>query len=598
MIKPRFWEFFVDDTVGFCYNFKVCLFINAVKKNLFYKEEKMRSDAMKKGIERAPHRALFKAIGYSDEQLKRPIIGVVNSFNEVIPGHVHLNTIARAVKDGVLMAGGTPMEFPTIGVCDGIAMGHRGMKYSLVSRELIADSIEIMANAYPFDGLVFIPNCDKIIPGMLMAAARVNIPSIFISGGAMLKGKYKGKNYDLISGGFEAVGEFVSGKIDEKTLTGIENSCCPTCGSCSGMYTANTMNCMTEVLGLGLPGNGTIPAVYSERLRLAKSAGMRIMELVAKDIKPRDLMTEKAFENTFTVDVALGGSTNTVLHLPAIAHEAGFKFDLKKINEISAKTPNLCKLSPARRSDGSQHYIEDLNDAGGIPAVMKELSKKNLLHLDAITVAGTIKNIIDNAFNDNVDVIRTPENAYSQQGGLAILFGNIAPDGAVVKQSAVAPEMMKREGRARVFGSEEEAQKAILGKKIVPGDVVVILYEGPKGGPGMREMLAPTAAIAGMGLDKEVALITDGRFSGGTRGAAIGHISPEAMEGGPIGLVREGDTIEIDIPARKLNLKVSEAELAKRKSEWVQPELKVKSGVLYRYAINVTSASTGAVFKN
>jgi dihydroxy-acid dehydratase len=558
----------------------------------------MRSDAMKKGIEREPHRALFKAIGYSDEQLKRPIIGVVNSFNEVIPGHVHLNTIARAVKDGVLMAGGTPMEFPTIGVCDGIAMGHRGMKYSLVSRELIADSIEIMANAYLFDGLVFIPNCDKIIPGMLMAAARVNIPSIFISGGAMLKGKYKGKNYDLISGGFEAVGEFVSGKIDEKTLTGIENNCCPTCGSCSGMYTANTMNCMTEVLGMGLPGNGTIPAVYSERLRLAKSAGMRVMELVAKDIKPRDLMTEKAFENTFTVDVALGGSTNTVLHLPAIAHEAGFKFDLKKINEISAKTPNLCKLSPARRSDGSQHYIEDLNDAGGIPAVMKELSKKNLLHLDAVTVAGTIKSIIDNAVNDNEDVIRTPENGYSQQGGLAILFGNIAPEGAVVKQSAVAPEMMKREGRARVFGSEEEAQKAILGKRIVPGDVVVILYEGPKGGPGMREMLAPTAAIAGMGLDKEVALITDGRFSGGTRGAAIGHISPEAMEGGPIGLVREGDTIEIDIPARKLNLKVTDAELAKRKSEWIQPELKVKSGVLYRYAINVTSASTGAVFKN
>ena len=446
----------------------------------------MRSDAMKKGIEREPHRALFKAIGYSDEQLKRPIIGVVNSFNEVIPGHVHLNTIARAVKDGVLMAGGTPMEFPTIGVCDGIAMGHRGMKYSLVSRELIADSIEIMANAYLFDGLVFIPNCDKIIPGMLMAAARVNIPSIFISGGAMLKGKYKGKNYDLISGGFEAVGEFVSEKIDEKTLTGIENNCCPTCGSCSGMYTANTMNCMTEVLGMGLPGNGTIPAVYSERLRLAKSAGMRVMELVAKDIKPRDLMTEKAFENTFTVDVALGGSTNTVLHLPAIAHEAGFKFDLKKINEISAKTPNLCKLSPARRSDGSQHYIEDLNDAGGIPAVMKELSKKNLLHLDAVTVAGTIKSIIDNAVNDNEDVIRTPENGYSQQGGLAILFGNIAPEGAVVKQSAVAPEMMKREGRARVFGSEEEAQKAILGKRIVPGDVVVILYEGPKGGPGMR----------------------------------------------------------------------------------------------------------------
>ncbi len=558
----------------------------------------MRSDAMKKGNERQPHRALFKAIGYSDEQLKRPIIGVVNSFNEVIPGHIHLNTIARAVKDGILMAGGTPMEFPTIGVCDGIAMGHAGMKYSLVSRELIADGIEIMANAYPFDGLVFIPNCDKIIPGMLMAAARVNVPSIFISGGAMLKGKYKGKNYDLISGGFEAVGEFANGKLSKEDLAGIENSCCPTCGSCSGMFTANTMNCMTEVLGLGLPGNGTIPAVYSERIRLAKTAGMRILELVEKNIKPRDLLTDKAFENTFTVDVALGGSTNTVLHLPAIAHEAGLKFDLKKINEISAKTPNLCKLSPARRSDGSQHFIEDLNDAGGIPAVMMELAKKKLLHLDAMTVAGKIGDIIKNAENINTDVIRTAETAYSQQGGLAILFGNIAPDGAVVKQSAVAPEMMKREGRARVFGSEEDAQKAILGKKIVPGDVVVILYEGPKGGPGMREMLAPTAAIAGMGLDKDVALITDGRFSGGTRGAAIGHISPEAMEGGPIGLVREGDIIAIDIPARKIDLKISDGEMAKRKSEWKQPEPKIKSGVLYRYSQMVTSASTGAVFKD
>jgi len=558
----------------------------------------MRSDAMKKGLEREPHRSLFKAIGYTDEQLKRPIIGIVNSFNEVIPGHVHLNTIARAAKDGVLMAGGTPMEFPTIGVCDGIAMGHAGMKYSLVSRELIADSIEIMANAYQFDGLVFIPNCDKVIPGMLMAAARVNIPSIFISGGPMLKGKYKGKTFDLISGGFEAVGEFTNGKMDKETLDGIENSCCPTCGSCSGMYTANTMNCMTEMLGLGLPGNGTIPAVYSERIRLAKTAGMRILDLIEKDLKPRDLMTDRAFENTFTVDVALGGSTNTVLHLPAIAHEAGLKFDLKKINEISARTPNPCKLSPARRSDGSQPYIEHLNDAGGIPVVMKELAKKGLLHLDCMTVAGKIKDIIKEAVNNNPDVIRTPETAYSQQGGLAILFGNIAPEGAVVKQSAVAPEMMKREGRARVFGSEEDAQKAILGKKIKPGDVVVILYEGPKGGPGMREMLAPTAAIAGMGLDKEVALITDGRFSGGTRGAAIGHISPEAMEGGPIGLVREGDTIAIDIPARKIELKISDEEMAKRKAEWKQPAYKVTSGVLHRYAQHVTSASTGAVFKD
>jgi dihydroxy-acid dehydratase len=557
----------------------------------------MRSDAMKKGIEREPHRALFKAIGYTDEQLKRPIIGIVNSFNEVIPGHVHLNTIARAAKDGVLMAGGTPMEFPTIGVCDGIAMGHTGMKYSLASRELIADSIEIMANAYLFDGLVFIPNCDKIIPGMLMAAARINIPSIFISGGPMLKGKYKDKTYDLISGGFEAVGEFTNGKMGKEDLEGIENSCCPTCGSCSGMYTANTMNCMTEVLGLGLPGNGTIPAVYSERIRLAKTAGMRILELIEKDIKPRDLMTDRAFENTFTVDVALGGSTNTVLHLPAVAHEAGLKFDLKKINEISAKTPNLCKLSPARRPDGSQHYIEDLNEAGGIPAVMKELSKKGLLHLECNTVAGPIKDIIKNAVNKNADVIRTPETAYSQQGGLAILFGNIAPDGAVVKQSAVAPEMMKREGRARVFNSEEDAQKAILGKKIKPGDVVVILYEGPKGGPGMREMLAPTAAIAGMALDKDVALITDGRFSGGTRGAAIGHISPEAMEGGPIAVVKEDDVIEIDIPAKKLNLKIPDEELKKRMEMWKAPEPKITTGILGRYAQFVTSASTGAVFK-
>lgn len=557
----------------------------------------MRSDAMKKGIERMPHRSLFKAIGYTDEQLKRPIIGVVNSFNELIPGHIHLNTITRAVKDGILLAGGTPMEFPSIGVCDGITMGHIGMKYSLVSRELIADSVEIMATAYPFDGLVFIPNCDKVVPGMLMAAARMNIPAIFISGGAMLKGKYKGKNFDLISGGFEAVGEYANGKLDEKTMKCMEDSICPTCGSCSGMYTANTMNCITEALGMALPGNGTIPAVYSERLRLAKDAGMQIMQLVKDDLKPSDIMTPKAFENAITVDVALGGSTNTVLHIPAIADEAGVKFELKTINEISAKTPNLCKLSPARRSDGSQHYIEDLNDAGGIPAVMKELSKIKLLNMDAKTVAGPLKDIIKNAENGNTDVIRIAENAYSQQGGLAILFGNIAPEGAVVKQSAVAPEMMKREVRARVFTSEEDAQKAILGKKIKPGDVVVIIYEGPKGGPGMREMLAPTAAIAGMGLDKDVALITDGRFSGGTRGAAIGHISPEAMEGGPIGLVREGDTIAIDIKARAINLMVSEAEMLKRKSEWVQPEPKVKKGVLYRYSQMVTSASTGAIFK-
>jgi dihydroxy-acid dehydratase len=467
------------------------------------------------------------------------------------------------------------------------------MKYSLVSREAIADSVEIMANAYPFDALVFIPNCDKIIPGMLMAAARVNVPSIFISGGAMLPGKYRGKNYDLISGGFEAVGEFTAGKIDEKTLKGIEDACCPTCGSCAGMFTANTMNCMTEALGLGLPGNGTIPAVYSERIRLAKETGVKIMELIEKDIKPRDILTEKAFENAFIVDMALGGSTNTILHLPAIAHEAGIKIDLKKINEISEKTPNICKLSPS-----GKHYIVDLHEAGGVSVVMKELSKKNLLHLELPTVTGRkVSENIAGAENLDKDIIRPVENAYSQQGGLAVLFGNLAVDGAVVKQAAVAKEMMKRDGKARVFNSEEDAQKAILGGKIKPGDVIVIRYEGPKGGPGMREMLAPTAAIAGMGLDKDVALLTDGRFSGGTRGAAIGHISPEAMEGGMIAFVEEGDIIEIDIPNKKLELKVDNVELARRKAKWVKPEYKVKSGVLYRYARHVSSASTGAVYK-
>ncbi len=553
----------------------------------------MRSDMMKKGTERTPHRALFKAMGYTDEELSRPIIGVVNSFNEVIPGHIHLRTIAQAVKDGVRMAGGTPMEFPTIGICDGIAMGHTGMKYSLVSRELIADGVEVMAMAYLFDGLVFIPNCDKIIPGMLMAAARINIPSIFVCGGPMLEGKFKGKNYDLISGGFEAVGQFTSGKISEKELLTIENECCPGAGSCAGMFTANTMNCMTEAIGMGLPGNGTIPAVKAARIRLAKETGMKIMELVAKKLKPRDIMTVKAFENAFVVDMALGGSTNTILHLPAIANEVGLKFDLKKINSISEKTPNLCNLSPA-----GTHYISDLDGAGGIPAVMNELAKLKLLHLDLLTATGSsVKKNLSKVENRDTTVIRTPEEAYSKQGGLAILFGNLAPDGAVVKQSAVAPEMLKREGKARVFDSEEKAQKAILGKKIKPGDVVVIRYEGPKGGPGMREMLAPTSAIAGMGLDKDVALITDGRFSGGTRGAAIGHVSPEAMEGGPIGLVQEGDIIEIDIPAKTLNLKVSEKELEARKKKWKKPEPNIKEGVLFRYSQSVTSASTGAVFK-
>ena len=553
----------------------------------------MRSDAMKKGIERTPHRALFKAMGYTNEELARPIIGVVNAFNEVIPGHINLDKITQAVKDGIRMAGGTPMEFPTIGVCDGIAMGHSGMKYSLVSRELIADGIEIMGNAYPFDGLVFVPNCDKIIPGMLMGAARVNVPSIFVSGGPMLPGKYKGKKYDLISGGFEAVGAYASGKMSKAELEGIENACCPGCGSCAGMFTANTMNCMTEVLGLGLPGNGTIPAVDAARIRLAKNAGMKIMELVEADIKPRDILTMEAFENAFVVDMALGGSTNTILHLPAIAHEAGLEFNLQKINEISAKTPQICKISPA-----GYHYLVDVDNAGGIKAVMKELAKKKLLHLNLMTATGKkIKDNLKDAENLDPEVIRPIDKPYTKTGGLAILFGNIAPDGAVVKAGGVAPEMLKREGIARVFESEEAAQKAILGKKIVAGDVVVIRYEGPKGGPGMREMLAPTAAIAGMGLDKDVALLTDGRYSGGMRGAAIGHISPEAMEGGPIAFVKEGDIIEIDIPARKINLKITPEEMKKRKALWKPIELKVKSGVLYRYAQNVTSASTGAVFK-
>ncbi len=553
----------------------------------------MRSDKMKKGLERTPHRALFKAMGYTDEEIERPIIGVVNSYNEVIPGHIHLDKIAKAVKEGVRMAGGTPMEFSTIGVCDGIAMGHEGMKYSLVSRELIADSVEIMAKAYPFDGLVFITDCDKIIPGMLMAAARLDIPSIFISGGPMLPGYYKGKKYDLVLGGFEAVGQYQAGKISKEELEIIEEVCCPGCGSCAGMFTANTMNCMTEVLGMGLPGNGTIPAVYAERIRLAKKAGMKIMELIEKDIKPRDILTEKAFENAFTVDMALGGSTNTILHLPAIAYEAGIEFDLKKINSISERTPNLCKISPA-----GNHYLVDIYNAGGVQAVMKELTKKNLLYLDLITATGKkVKDNIEKAEVLDYEVIRPVDNPYSKDGGLAILYGNLAPDGAVVKQSAVAPEMKKREGKARVFDSEEEAQKAILGGNIKPGDVVVIRYEGPKGGPGMREMLAPTSAIAGMGLDKDVALITDGRFSGGTRGAAIGHISPEAMEGGPIALIKEGDIISIDIPGKRIDLKISDEEMEKRKKEWKKPEPKIKTGVLYRYSQMVSSAAQGAVFK-
>ncbi len=552
----------------------------------------MRSDKMKKGIERAPHRSLFKGIGYTDEELDRPIIGVVNAFNEVIPGHIHLRDIAEAAKAGVRMAGGTPMEFPVIGVCDGIAMGHEGMKYSLVSREAIADSIEIMGRAYQFDGLVMVPDCDKIIPGMLMAAARLNIPAVFVSGGPMLPGHYKGKQYDLISGAFEPVGKHAAGKMDEKEVRALENIACPGCGSCAGMFTANTMNCMTEALGMGLPGNGTIPAVDAARKRLAKHAGMKVMEVVKKNIKPRDIMTEKAFENAFAVDMALGGSTNTILHLPAIAHEAGIDFNLEKINAISERTPNLCKISPAGPS-----YLVDVDRAGGVPAVMKELLKKKLIDAGLLTVSGMkVKEITDKAEKVDNGIIRDIENPYSPQGGLAILYGNIAPDGAVVKQSAVSDEMQKSETTARVFNSEEEAQEAINKGKIKKGDCVCVLYEGPKGGPGMREMLSPTSAIAGMGLDKDVALITDGRFSGGTRGAAIGHISPEAMEGGPVAVIKEGDKIEVDIPAKKIELKISKEEMDKRLREWKKPEPKIKEGVLYRYSQAVTSASTGAVF--
>jgi len=547
---------------------------------------------MKKGLERAPHRSLFKALGYTDEEMTRPIIGIANSFNEVIPGHNHLKTIAEAVKAGVRMAGGTPMEFNTIGVCDGIAMGHKGMKYSLISRELIADSVEIMGTAYPFDGLVAISSCDKIVPGMMMAMLRLNIPSIIIGGGPMLAGCVDKKAVDLITV-FEGVGARNSGKIDDKALKILEDNACPGSGSCSGMFTANSMNCLSEALGLSLPGNGTVPAVSSKRIRLAKSTGMKVMELVAKNIKPRDIAGQKAFRNAITVEMALGSSTNTVLHLPAIANEAGIKLDLNLFNEISAVTPNLCRISPA----GSKH-MEDLDMAGGIPAVMGELSRKNLLDLNLRTVTGqTVKENIHLARNKDPEVIRPVDDPYSADGGLSILFGTLAPDGAVVKKSAVSPEMLVYEGRARVFDSEDEGMKAILGGKIKKGDVVVIRYEGPKGGPGMREMLGPTSAMAGVGLDKDVALITDGRFSGGTRGAAIGHVSPEAQEGGVIALVKEGDIIKIDIPGKRLDLMVDEGEIKKRRSAWKQPDYKIKEGYLYRYAKQVTSASTGAIFK-
>jgi dihydroxy-acid dehydratase len=552
----------------------------------------MRSDLMKKGVERAPHRSLFKAMGYTDEEIARPLIGVVNSYNEIIPGHIHLRTITEQVKAGIRMAGGTPVEFPAIGVCDGIAMGHVGMKYSLASRELIADSVEVMTVGHPFDGLVLIPNCDKIIPGMLMAALRLNIPAIVISGGPMLAGKLRGKPVDLITV-FEGVGAVKSGKMTGRQLKELEDCACPGCGSCSGMYTANTMNCMTEALGLGLPGNGTVLAVDSARMRLAKEAGMKILELIKKNLRPRDIATLAAFKNAIAVDNALGGSTNTVLHLPAIAHEAGIRLDLELFNQIGFKTPNLCKLSPA-----GAHHIEDLEAAGGVQAVMKEISKLGVIDGKALTVSGPVAKNLKEAKVWDYSVIRPVKNPYSPDGGLAIIKGNLAPDGGVVKRSAVAPNMLVNEGRARVFESEDDAIEAILGGKIKAGDVIVIRYEGPKGGPGMREMLAPTSALAGMGLAESVALLTDGRFSGGSRGAAIGHISPEAAEGGPIALVKEGDRIAIDIPKRKITLRVSAEELKKRKKAWKAPKPKIQSGYLSRYASLVTSGSTGAVLKD
>ena len=552
----------------------------------------MKSDAVKKGIQQAPHRSLFNALGLTEEEMKRPLIGIVNSYNEIVPGHMNLDKITEAVKMGVAMAGGVPRVFPAIAVCDGIAMGHVGMKYSLVTRDLIADSTECMATAHQFDALVMIPNCDKNVPGLLMAAARLNIPTIFVSGGPMLAGHVHGRKRSL-SSMFEAVGEHAAGKMTDEDVVEYENKVCPTCGSCSGMYTANSMNCLTEVLGMGLKGNGTIPAVYSERIRLAKMAGMQIMELLKKDIRPRDIMTEKAFMNALTVDMALGCSTNSMLHLPAIAHEAGVELNVDIANEISARTPNVCHLAPAGPT-----YMEDLNEAGGVYAVMNELSEKNLLNLDCMTVTGkTVGENIKGCKNLNPEVIRPLDNPYSTTGGLAILKGNLAPDSGVVKRSAVVPEMMVHEGPARVFDCEEDAIAAILGGKINPGDVVVIRYEGPKGGPGMREMLNPTSAIAGMGLGSSVALITDGRFSGASRGASIGHVSPEAAVGGPIALVEEGDIIKIDIPNCSLQLDVSDEVLAERRSKWQPREPKITTGYLARYASLVTSGNRGAILE-
>lgn len=552
----------------------------------------MRSDTVTKGVQQAPHRSLFNALGYTKEELERPLVGVVSSYNEIVPGHMNLDKITEAVKMGVSMAGGTPIMVPAIAVCDGIAMGHIGMKYSLVTRDLIADSTEALAMAHQFDALVMIPNCDKNVPGLLMAAARINVPTIFVSGGPMMAGHVKGQKRSL-SSMFEAVGSYAAGTMTEEEVCEFETNVCPTCGSCSGMYTANSMNCLTEVLGMGLPGNGTIPAVYSERIRLAKHAGMQVMELVKKNIRPRDIMTEKAILNALTVDMALGCSTNSMLHLPAIAHEIGMDFEIDFANGISAKTPNLCHLAPAGPT-----YMEDLNEAGGVSAVMNELNKKNLLNTDCMTVTGkTLGENISGCINRNPEVIRPVDHPYSATGGLAVLKGNLAPDGSVVKRSAVVEEMLVHEGPARVFECEEDAITAIKGGKIQPGDVVVIRYEGPKGGPGMREMLNPTSAIAGMGLGSSVALITDGRFSGASRGASIGHVSPEAAVGGPIALVEEGDIIKINIPELKLELDVPEEELEERRIRWQPKEPNVKTGYLARYASMVTSGNRGAILE-
>ncbi len=552
----------------------------------------MRSDQVKKGMAQAPHRSLFNALGLTKEEMDRPLIGIVSSYNEIVPGHMNLDKIVEAVKLGVAMAGGTPIVFPAIAVCDGIAMGHTGMKYSLVTRDLIADSTEAMAMAHAFDGLVMVPNCDKNVPGLLMAAARVNIPTVFVSGGPMLAGHVKGQKRSL-SSMFEAVGACAAGNMTEEEVEEFENKVCPTCGSCSGMYTANSMNCLTEALGMGLRGNGTIPAVYSERIKLAKHAGMQVMELVNKNICPRDIMTENSFMNALTVDMALGCSTNSMLHLPAVAHEAGVELNVDIANSISAKTPNLCHLAPAGPT-----YMEDLNEAGGVYAVMSELTKKNLLYLDGMTVTGkTMGENIKGCVNRNPQVIRPVENPYSETGGIAVLKGNIAPDSGVVKRSAVVPEMMVHEGPARVFDCEEDAITAIKDGKIIAGDVVVIRYEGPKGGPGMREMLNPTSAIAGMGLGSSVALITDGRFSGASRGASIGHVSPEAAVGGPIALIEEGDIIKIDIPANSLNVDVSDEELAVRRAKWQPREPRITTGYLARYTAMVTSGNRGAILE-